>query len=135
MVATSAFGLGIDYKHVRNVVCFGLPFSIEEFIQQTGRAGRDGKQALTELMFNASKEKFQLHVDQMPESRSKSSFSNMLQFATNDVCRRRLLSRYFDQCEIDCSYGAYERCDVCENEMKYLSEIQKSWSSRVGRLQ
>ena len=39
MVATSAFGLGIDYPYVRSVYCYGLPYTMEEFVQETGRAG------------------------------------------------------------------------------------------------
>eukprot|EP00731_Ephydatia_muelleri_P015934 Em0009g358a len=41
MIVTSAFGLGVDYSPVRNVICFGLPYSLEDFMKVTGRAGRD----------------------------------------------------------------------------------------------
>ena len=43
MIATSAFGHGVDYDQVRHILFFGLPYSLEDFGQQSGRAGRDGK--------------------------------------------------------------------------------------------
>ena len=46
MIVTSAFGLGVDYSPVRNVICFGLPYSLEDFMQVTGRAGRDGRSSI-----------------------------------------------------------------------------------------
>ena len=45
MIATSAFSLGINYPTVRLVITFGLPYSLDEYVQQIGRAGRDGKRS------------------------------------------------------------------------------------------
>lgn len=52
MVATSAFGMGIDKPDVRYVVCCGMPLSIESYYQQIGRAGRDGKPADTIMLWD-----------------------------------------------------------------------------------
>ena len=72
MIGTSAFGLGVDYSHVRNVICFGLPYSLEDFMQQTGRAGRDGRPSSALLMFDGRTERKKL--EGMTEGRAKASF-------------------------------------------------------------
>ena len=88
MIATSAFGLGVDYDQVRHVLFFGLPHSLEDFGQQSGRAGRDGKPSSALLMFDARKEHFKM--DQLPDDQKK-CFEVMMTFATTtSVCRRRL---------------------------------------------
>ena len=56
VVATSCFGVGIDYSHVCDVVIFGLPYSLEDYAQQSGRAGRDGKPARALLMYDLNRE-------------------------------------------------------------------------------
>ncbi|MBK9023803.1 MAG: hypothetical protein IPL69_07475 [Saprospiraceae bacterium] len=52
MVATKAFGMGIDKPNVRFTIHFNIPSSIESFVQEAGRAGRDRKVALSTILFN-----------------------------------------------------------------------------------
>ena len=112
MIATSAFGLGIDYASVRTVLCYGLPYSMEEFVQQTGRSGRDGKPSFAYLYFDRKREEHKL--DNITGQNSRSAFQNVLRFSTTpDVCIRRMLSRYFDQAEIECNYVRCETCSTC----------------------
>lgn len=51
MVSTLAFGIGIDFHSVKHVIFFGAPFSLEEYIQQAGRAGRDGTSSTVTLFY------------------------------------------------------------------------------------
>ena len=129
MVATSAFGLGIDYPMVRTVVCYGLPYSMEEWVQQTGRAGRDGAPSCALLFFDPRKEQQKLEAFQ--EDKAKRHFQQMLSFATMpDVCLRRIISRYMDSTEIECSYLSCEPCGVCSE----YSEKLAANSYKAGRL-
>ena len=117
MVATSAFGQGIDYPSIRNVDLFGLPYSLEEYSQQCGRAGRDAKPSSACLIFTPRHEESKLHYLQEGE---REAFKCLLKYAvTKDVCRRRFLSRYLDGTEIECSYVDCQKCDVCTTEEEY----------------
>jgi len=60
MVATTAFGVGVDYPAVRHVVHCGLPYSMEDYAQESGRAGRDGLGSQSVVFWNARKEKRRL---------------------------------------------------------------------------
>lgn len=60
MIATTTFGLGVDYAHIQLVACFGLPYSLEDFSHQLGRAGRDGKPSIALLTFKMAREQFKL---------------------------------------------------------------------------
>ena len=83
VICTIAFGLGIDVPDIRCVINFGVPLSVENFFQESGRAGRDGE-AATSILYCISKFK---HRD---------TDAAMLQYCACDIsCRRQYLAQYF----------------------------------------
>ena len=133
MVATSSFGLRVNYAAIRYVYCYGLPYSMEEFSQQCGCTGRDGKPSSAILMVDPLREKFKL--SRTEEGRRKKYMEYLLVFATaKSVCSRRLISRYFDCTEIQCSYIPCEWCDVCQTHSQQQTDYITTMRNRVWRL-
>jgi ATP-dependent DNA helicase RecQ len=114
MVATIAFGMGIDKPDVRFVLHADLPASVEAFYQETGRAGRDGLPAETLMLYGAEdialRRRF-IDESDAPDARKRTErrkLDALLGFAESCQCRRQVLLRYFgDDCE------ACGNCDIC----------------------
>ena len=139
VVATVAFGMGIDKPNVRFVVHYDLPRNIESYYQETGRAGRDGLTAEALLLFgygdiaisrsliesggNAEQNRIELH-----------KLNAMVGYAEALTCRRRVLLGYFgEELAEDCG-----NCDVCLNppeQYDATEDAQKALSCvfRVGQ--
>lgn len=113
IVATIAFGMGINKPNVRFVIHFDLPKNIETYYQEIGRAGRDGLRAHCLLLFSyADIQKIKYFINQKDDHEQQVAnihLNSMLQFAETNGCRRIPLLTYFGE-----DYST-EKCDMCDN--------------------
>ena len=121
MVCTNAFGMGIDIPDIRYVIEYDLPSSIEDFLQQTGRASRDGKNAIALLLFsvediktanyfieNIEIDKPKDELEKIKKSKYK-KLEKMIEFATTRKCLHKFILEYFNQ------ESEKKKCMMCIN--------------------
>ena len=145
VVATVAFGMGIDRSNVRCVLHASLPKSIEHYQQETGRAGRDGLEAECVLLYSAAdtirwESLFRKSAEQADEPAEVTAaqlehLRHMQRFASAAVCRHKFLSEHFGQGYESSGCGA---CDVCLGEMEGIAEatvVAQKILSCVARVQ
>ena len=124
VVATIAFGMGIDKSNIRFVVHMSLPKTIENYYQEIGRAGRDGLPSSTLLLFSASDivERKRL-IEEQPNSEYKKvafeKLEKIAKFASSQLCRHQLIASYFDDSILTCN----TRCDNCIDGEKQSVDI------------
>jgi ATP-dependent DNA helicase RecQ len=140
VVATIAFGMGIDKSNVRFVLHYNLPRSLENYYQEIGRAGRDGLRADCLLLFSyADTVKARYLLDKIEDAQRRRAaglqLNAMVQFAEAEVCRRMPLLGYFGEafsaqqcggmCD-NCVAGERPRVDLTVAAQKFLSCVKRT---------
>jgi ATP-dependent DNA helicase RecQ len=127
VVATVAFGMGIDRSNVRFVLHTAMPKSIEHYQQETGRAGRDGLEAECVLLYSAAdvmawKSMLGRGEEAVDASYVESAMRHVVdidRYCSGTVCRHRALVEYFGQ---PCTSPSCGACDICLGETEEVAD-------------
>lgn len=137
VVATIAFGMGIDKSNIRFVAHMSMPKTMENYYQEIGRAGRDGLDAETLLLYTKADEvQRRMLIDGVDNNEYKELLYNklnkMYSYSNSSECRHKLIAKYFDDdldacidiCD-NCKKGDIQKVDITVDSMKLLSAIYR----------